>query len=85
MFKCLLLASNVRNAGFYMQAHIIKTCFSLSSFVIPNLAQIKQIVKIADFGVARVKSTSGVMTAETGTYRWMAPEVCYSFWCIHAS
>jgi len=31
-------------------------------------------VKIADFGVARVV-TQGVMTAETGTYRWMAPEV----------
>lgn len=26
-------------------------------------------VKIADFGVARVMDTSGVMTAETGTYR----------------
>lgn len=34
-----------------------------------------QVVKVADFGVARVKSQSGVMTAETGTYRWMAPEV----------
>lgn len=33
------------------------------------------IVKIADFGVARVMDTLGVMTAETGTYRWMAPEV----------
>lgn len=32
-------------------------------------------VKVADFGVARVQSMSGVMTAETGTYRWMAPEV----------
>lgn len=32
-------------------------------------------VKIADFGVARVQTQSGVMTAETGTYRWMAPEV----------
>ncbi|KAG6502886.1 hypothetical protein ZIOFF_035175 [Zingiber officinale] len=32
------------------------------------------IVKVADFGVARVKAESGVMTAETGTYRWMAPE-----------
>lgn len=31
-------------------------------------------VKIADFGVARVV-TQGIMTAETGTYRWMAPEV----------
>ncbi|XP_059653902.1 serine/threonine-protein kinase STY46-like [Cornus florida] len=34
-----------------------------------------ELVKVADFGVARVKATSGVMTAETGTYRWMAPEV----------
>ncbi|XP_073052850.1 serine/threonine-protein kinase STY46-like isoform X3 [Primulina eburnea] len=33
------------------------------------------VVKIADFGVARVQLQSGVMTAETGTYRWMAPEV----------
>lgn len=36
---------------------------------------IVQVVKVADFGVARVQSQSGVMTAETGTYRWMAPEV----------
>lgn len=35
-----------------------------------------QVVKVADFGVARVQTQSGVMTAETGTYRWMAPEVC---------
>lgn len=33
------------------------------------------VVKIADFGVARVSSDNGNMTAETGTYRWMAPEV----------
>ncbi|XP_038906334.1 serine/threonine-protein kinase STY17-like isoform X3 [Benincasa hispida] len=33
------------------------------------------VVKVADFGVARVQTQSGVMTAETGTYRWMAPEV----------
>ncbi|XP_048336426.2 serine/threonine-protein kinase STY46 isoform X2 [Ziziphus jujuba] len=33
------------------------------------------VVKVADFGVARVKAQSGVMTAETGTYRWMAPEL----------
>ncbi|KAI3706086.1 hypothetical protein L1987_76341 [Smallanthus sonchifolius] len=33
------------------------------------------IVKISDFGVARVQNKSGIMTAETGTYRWMAPEV----------
>ncbi|KAI8014302.1 Serine/threonine-protein kinase STY46 [Camellia lanceoleosa] len=34
-----------------------------------------EVVKVADFGVARVETPSGVMTAETGTYRWMAPEV----------
>lgn len=42
---------------------------------IPNMCFTLQVVKVADFGVARVKSQSGVMTAETGTYRWMAPEV----------
>lgn len=30
---------------------------------------------MADFGVARFQNQEGVMTAETGTYRWMAPEV----------
>ncbi|CAH2076587.1 unnamed protein product [Thlaspi arvense] len=37
-----------------------------------------EVVKVADFGVARVQTQSGVMTAETGTYRWMAPELPYS-------
>lgn len=37
---------------------------------------LEQVVKVADFGVARVQAQTGVMTAETGTYRWMAPEVC---------
>ncbi|KAF3561067.1 hypothetical protein DY000_02012011 [Brassica cretica] len=37
------------------------------------------LVKVADFGVARVQIESGVMTAETGTYRWMAPEIPYAF------
>eukprot|EP00180_Rhodochaete_pulchella_P000260 Plantae.Rhodophyta-Rhodochaete_pulchella.ctg1185.p2 GENE.Plantae.Rhodophyta-Rhodochaete_pulchella.ctg1185~~Plantae.Rhodophyta-Rhodochaete_pulchella.ctg1185.p2 ORF type:complete len:421 (-),score=52.17 Plantae.Rhodophyta-Rhodochaete_pulchella.ctg1185:216-1421(-) len=37
-------------------------------------------VKVADFGLSRVFSDPGgtdtdVMTSETGTYRWMAPEV----------
>eukprot|EP00898_Chlorokybus_atmophyticus_P008420 jgi/Chlat1/857/Chrsp104S01193 len=34
-----------------------------------------EVVKVADFGVARVQDQTGIMTAETGTYRWMAPEV----------
>ena len=33
------------------------------------------VLKIADFGVARLVAEGGDMTAETGTYRWMAPEV----------
>ncbi|KAG2695235.1 hypothetical protein I3843_07G005800 [Carya illinoinensis] len=35
-----------------------------------------EVIKVADFGLARVQAQSGVMTAETGTYRWMSPEVC---------
>ncbi|GER42370.1 protein kinase [Striga asiatica] len=38
-----------------------------------------EVVKVADFGVARVKAQTGVMTAETGTYRWMAPEIPYEY------
>lgn len=34
-----------------------------------------KIVKLADFGLAREESLTEMMTAETGTYRWMAPEV----------
>lgn len=47
----------------------------------PNFRQLNfqkllyQVIKVADFGVARMQAPSGVMTAETGTYRWMAPEV----------
>ncbi|KAL8171932.1 hypothetical protein V2J09_023736 [Rumex salicifolius] len=39
------------------------------------LMDTNQVVKVADFGVARFLNQEGVMTAETGTYRWMAPEV----------
>jgi serine/threonine protein kinase len=42
---------------------------------VANFFLLLQTVKVADFGVACVKVQSGVMTAETGTYRWMAPEV----------
>ena len=33
-------------------------------------------LKLIDFGLAREESLTEMMTAETGTYRWMAPEVC---------
>ncbi|KAJ4965149.1 hypothetical protein NE237_016998 [Protea cynaroides] len=39
------------------------------------LMDMNKVVKVADFGVARFQNHEGVMTAETGTYRWMAPEV----------
>lgn len=49
-------------------------------------------VKLADFGLAREESLTEMMTAETGTYRWMAPEVlnclkvlglyCSGNWCF---
>ncbi|KAJ4890693.1 Protein kinase superfamily protein [Raphanus sativus] len=32
-------------------------------------------IKIADFGVARIEVKTEGMTPETGTYRWMAPEM----------
>jgi hypothetical protein len=38
---------------------------------------------VADFGVARFQDQGGVMTAETGTYRWMAPEVHLYFLVIN--
>lgn len=30
---------------------------------------------LSDFGLARIQRSDGKMTAETGSYRWMAPEV----------
>ncbi|KAH9759312.1 serine/threonine-protein kinase STY46 [Citrus sinensis] len=44
----------------------------LSNFL--SISTVILVVKVADFGVARVQAQYGVMTAETGTYRWMAPE-----------
>ncbi|KAH7314632.1 hypothetical protein KP509_21G011900 [Ceratopteris richardii] len=32
-------------------------------------------LKLVDFGLAREESLTEMMTAETGTYRWMAPEL----------
>ncbi|CAM8997458.1 unnamed protein product [Rhodiola kirilowii] len=34
-----------------------------------------KVVKLADFGLAREETLTEMMTAETGTYRWMAPEL----------
>jgi serine/threonine protein kinase len=32
-------------------------------------------VKLVDFGLAREETLTEMVTAETGTYRWMAPEL----------
>lgn len=40
-----------------------------------NLLVADKGIKIADFGVARIEVHSEDMTPETGTYRWMAPEM----------
>lgn len=39
------------------------------------LTEDQKTVKLADLGLAREESLTEMMTAETGTYRWMAPEV----------
>ncbi|KAL3525418.1 hypothetical protein ACH5RR_013790 [Cinchona calisaya] len=38
------------------------------------LTEDKNMIKLADFGLAR-EEAAGEMTAEAGTYRWMAPEL----------
>ncbi|MCO5614439.1 hypothetical protein L7F22_068721 [Adiantum nelumboides] len=35
----------------------------------------QKMVKLVDFGLAREETLTEMMTAETGTYRWMAPEL----------
>ncbi|KAG2485770.1 hypothetical protein HYH03_015484 [Edaphochlamys debaryana] len=68
----LKLASDVaRGMDYLHQRKIIHRDLKAANLLMDDNA----IVKIADFGVARVIETTGHMTAETGTYRWMAPEV----------
>ncbi|EFJ44386.1 hypothetical protein VOLCADRAFT_64912 [Volvox carteri f. nagariensis] len=68
----LKLAADVaRGMDYLHQRKIIHRDLKAANLLMDENA----IVKIADFGVARVIESSGCMTAETGTYRWMAPEV----------
>lgn len=60
-----------KGMNYLHQNHIIHRDLKSANLLMDE----NEVVKVADFGVARVQSESGVMTAETGTYRWMAPEV----------
>ncbi|WVZ54330.1 LOW QUALITY PROTEIN: hypothetical protein U9M48_005142 [Paspalum notatum var. saurae] len=67
-----------------IKARYINTKDQLADLLTKPLGRIKflelrsrtgMVVKVADFGLARFQDGGGAMTAETGTYRWMAPEV----------
>ncbi|KAL5984064.1 hypothetical protein ACLOJK_018166 [Asimina triloba] len=64
-----------KNVKYSMVSLASSPMISLVVPAVDNGASNGPVVKVADFGVARVQAKSGVMTAETGTYRWMAPEV----------
>ncbi|KAK4490245.1 hypothetical protein RD792_000905 [Penstemon davidsonii] len=68
----LKVAIDVSKGMSYLhQNHIIHRDLKAANLLMDE----NEVVKIADFGIARVQLKSGIMTAETGTYRWMAPEV----------
>ncbi|GJY07129.1 pentatricopeptide repeat-containing protein [Tanacetum coccineum] len=74
-FNLILLRHNVVKArrsqvkvtaqDSYQEDMVNKTCCSANH----------KIAKLADFGLAREESLTEMMTTETGTYRWMAPEL----------
>lgn len=76
-FCCVIL-------GFYLGFYAFPfRCFSLWKGLMLKfgfadnllLTANQKSVKLADFGLAREETLTEMMTAETGTYRWMAPEV----------
>ncbi|KAM1130132.1 hypothetical protein ACFX19_045520 [Malus domestica] len=80
----LLLGGTLRKYLFSMRPRCLDTCVAVG-FVLDIayfrkqenliLTADQKTVKLADFGLAREESLTEMMTAETGTYRWMAPEL----------
>ncbi|XP_019703609.1 serine/threonine-protein kinase STY46 isoform X2 [Elaeis guineensis] len=60
-----------RGMDYLHQKKIVHRDLKTANLLMDN----NHVVKVADFGVARFQNQGGDMTAETGTYRWMAPEV----------
>ncbi|XP_019708410.1 serine/threonine-protein kinase STY46 isoform X2 [Elaeis guineensis] len=60
-----------RGMDYLHQNNIVHRDLKTANLLMDN----NHVVKVADFGVARFQNRGGDMTAETGTYRWMAPEV----------
>lgn len=72
LFLILRIAISISKGMEYLHQHnIIHRDLKTANILMGD----NHVVKIADFGVARLGSQEGQMTAETGTYRWMAPEI----------
>ncbi|WVZ08613.1 hypothetical protein V8G54_021959, partial [Vigna mungo] len=64
--------------GINLGTFLFSSPISVSEEDYPNnllLTADQKSVKLADFGLAREETVTEMMTAETGTYRWMAPEL----------
>ncbi|THG04766.1 hypothetical protein TEA_029594 [Camellia sinensis var. sinensis] len=60
--------------GFALDIARAVECLHSHGIIHRDLKPDQKTVKLADFGLAREESITEMMTAETGTYRWMAPE-----------